>query len=104
MRNRMFYGNRTTEADLPYPVGDDQAYILDTGNDDIRSEGMSYGMMICVQMDKKPSSTICGNGQKPICNFKPDLQKAISRGRYQKMEVQKAHNRHLMAMSILPWL
>lgn len=29
------------------------AYILDTGNDDIRSEGMSYGMMIAVQMDHK---------------------------------------------------
>lgn len=50
--NRMFYGNATTEA-VYYPVGSDQAYILDTGNDDIRSEGMSYGMMICVQMDKK---------------------------------------------------
>ncbi len=50
--NRMFYGNSTTEA-VYYPVGSDQAYILDTGNDDIRSEGMSYGMMICVQMDKK---------------------------------------------------
>ena len=50
--NRMFYGNATTEA-VYYPVGNDQAYILDTGNDDIRSEGMSYGMMICVQMDKK---------------------------------------------------
>ena len=50
--NRMFYGNSTTEA-VYYPVGNDQAYILDTGNDDIRSEGMSYGMMICVQMDKK---------------------------------------------------
>lgn len=50
--NRMFYGNSTTEA-VYYPVGNDQAYILDTGNDDIRSEGMSYGMMICVQMNKK---------------------------------------------------
>jgi len=50
--NRLFYGDATTEA-VYYQVGDDQAYILDTGNDDIRSEGMSYGMMICVQMDKK---------------------------------------------------
>jgi oligosaccharide reducing-end xylanase len=29
------------------------AYILDVGNDDVRSEGMSYGMMIAVQMDRK---------------------------------------------------
>ncbi len=29
------------------------AYILDVANGDVRSEGVSYGMMICVQMDKK---------------------------------------------------
>jgi oligosaccharide reducing-end xylanase len=29
------------------------AYIVDINNDDIRSEGMSYGMMIAVQMDRK---------------------------------------------------
>ncbi|WNJ20062.1 glycosyl hydrolase family 8 [Pontibacter sp. G13] len=45
-------GNSATER-LYYEVGSDMAYILDTGNDDIRSEGMSYGMMICVQLDKK---------------------------------------------------
>ena len=28
-------------------------YILDVGNDDVRSEGMSYGMMIAVQMGRK---------------------------------------------------
>ena len=33
--------------------GRDTAYILDTGNLDVRTEGMSYGMMICVQLDKK---------------------------------------------------
>ena len=38
---------------LFYEVGDDMAYIPDTGNDDVRSEGMSYGMMLCVQLDKK---------------------------------------------------
>lgn len=35
-----------------YPEGD-MAYILDTGHNDVRSEGMSYGMMIAVQMNKK---------------------------------------------------
>jgi len=34
-------------------VGTDMAYIFDTGNSDVRTEGMSYGMMICVQLDKK---------------------------------------------------
>ncbi|MCM1263127.1 MAG: glycosyl hydrolase family 8 [Butyrivibrio sp.] len=38
---------------LYYPVGDDMAYIVDTGNNDARTEGMSYGMMLCVQLDMK---------------------------------------------------
>ena len=29
------------------------AYIYTADTDDVRSEGMSYGMMICVQMDKR---------------------------------------------------
>lgn len=33
--------------------GDDMGYMLDTGNDDARSEGMSYGMMMAVQMDRQ---------------------------------------------------
>ena len=36
-----------------YPVGSDMAYIEDIGNGDVRTEGMSYGMMIAVQLDKK---------------------------------------------------
>jgi endo-1,4-beta-D-glucanase Y len=48
-----FFVNGTTDQKLFYPVGTDMAYILDTGNGDIRSEGMSYGMMICVQLNKK---------------------------------------------------
>ncbi len=32
-------------------VGDDMAYIHDVGNNDVRTEGQSYGMMICVQLD-----------------------------------------------------
>jgi oligosaccharide reducing-end xylanase len=36
-----------------YPVGTDEAYILDSGNDDVRSEGMSYGMMTAVQAGRR---------------------------------------------------
>lgn len=36
-----------------FPVGDDMAYIEDTGNVDARTEGMSYGMMMSVQLDMK---------------------------------------------------
>jgi len=48
----LFYGDDKTER-VYYPVGDDMAYIQDIGNDDVRTEGMSYGMMIAVQMNKK---------------------------------------------------
>lgn len=50
--SHFFYGDTNNQA-VYYPVGTDEAYILDTGNGDVRSEGMSYGMMICVQMDKQ---------------------------------------------------
>lgn len=36
-----------------HEAGEDMAYLMDTGNLDVRTEGMSYGMMVCVQMDKK---------------------------------------------------
>ena len=48
---KLFYGN--DEERIYYPVGDDMAYIYTADTDDVRSEGMSYGMMICVQMNKK---------------------------------------------------
>ena len=41
------------EKTVYYEVGDSMGIILDTGNNDVRSEGMSYGMMISVQMDKR---------------------------------------------------
>lgn len=47
----LFYGGSDTK--IFYTSGEDEAYILDTGNGDVRSEGMSYGMMMCVQMDRK---------------------------------------------------
>lgn len=36
-----------------FEAGDSMAYISDIKNNDVRSEGMSYGMMIAVQFDKK---------------------------------------------------
>lgn len=38
---------------LYYEVPGDMAYIPDVNNNDVRSEGMSYGMMLCVQLDKQ---------------------------------------------------
>ena len=47
--NEVFYGpNR-----VYFEVGDSMGYVSDIKNHDARTEGMSYGMMIAVQMDKK---------------------------------------------------
>jgi oligosaccharide reducing-end xylanase len=50
--DQLFYGDDATER-VYYPVGSDMAYITDIANDDVRSEGISYGMMIAVQLNKK---------------------------------------------------
>lgn len=50
--SQLFYGKDDSER-VYYPVGADMAYIKDIGNKDVRTEGMSYGMMIAVQMNKK---------------------------------------------------
>ena len=49
--NVFFYGSE--EERIYHPVGDDMGYLEDTGNHDARTEGMSYGMMMCVQLDMK---------------------------------------------------
>jgi oligosaccharide reducing-end xylanase len=50
--DQLFYGNDDFER-VYYPAGEDMAYMQDIGNADVRSEGMSYGMMIAVQLDKQ---------------------------------------------------
>ena len=50
--NQLFYGDNRTQR-IYYPVEPDMAYIEDIGNRDVRTEGMSYGMMIAVQLNKK---------------------------------------------------
>ncbi len=47
----LFYGKEGER--IYYPVGDDMGFLTDTGNHDVRTEGMSYGMMMCVQLNKK---------------------------------------------------
>jgi endo-1,4-beta-D-glucanase Y len=52
----LFYGSNTDILSgkcVYFPVGTDEAYIYAFDSDDVRTEGMSYGMMICVQLDKK---------------------------------------------------
>ena len=47
----LFYGSE--DERIYHECGEDMAYIVDTGNLDARTEGMSYGMMMCVQTDHK---------------------------------------------------
>jgi len=49
---QLFYGTDGDER-IYFPVGTDEAYIADINDHDVRSEGMSYGMMIAVQMDRR---------------------------------------------------
>ncbi len=51
IKHFFFYGGENKQ--VYYPVGDDMGYIVDTGNNDVRTEGMSYGMMICLQLNMK---------------------------------------------------
>lgn len=49
---QLFAGDPDSEA-LYYPVAGDMAYVPDINNHDVRSEGLSYGMMIAVQLDRR---------------------------------------------------
>jgi len=49
IKQQFFYG----EDSFYHTAGDDMAYLEDTGNFDARTEGMSYGMMFCVQLGMK---------------------------------------------------
>ena len=49
---QLFYGDENSER-LYYPVPGEMAYVPDINNNDVRSEGLSYGMMIAVQMNKQ---------------------------------------------------
>ena len=48
--NQFFRGDENSQR-LFYPIAGDMAYIPDVANNDVRTEGLSYGMMICVQTD-----------------------------------------------------
>jgi oligosaccharide reducing-end xylanase len=54
---QLFHGDPATQA-VYYPAGSNAngplAYLTDIGNHDVRTEGMSYGMMVTVQLNHKP--------------------------------------------------
>ena len=64
---QLFHGDSATQT-LVYAAGANAngplAYLMDINNDDVRSEGMSYGMMIAVQLDRKPEFDALWNWSK----------------------------------------
>ncbi len=50
---KFFYGEDGGGWQIYKEVGSDMAYIHTVDTNDVRSEGMSYGMMVCVQLDMK---------------------------------------------------
>ncbi|WP_375102935.1 glycosyl hydrolase family 8 [Paenibacillus sp. RS8] len=66
--NDLFYGD--PKVRIYYPQDEDKSYILDTGNLDVRSEGMSYGMMMAVQMNKKDEFDRLWNFSKTFMQHK----------------------------------
>ncbi len=48
----LFFGDDQNQR-VYYPVEPDMGYMLDINNNDVRTEGMSYGMMIAVQRNEK---------------------------------------------------
>ncbi|KAA6347216.1 aldose 1-epimerase [termite gut metagenome] len=51
--NNIFYNLFEGPNKVYFEQGDSLAYISDLKNNDVRTEGMSYGMMVAVQFDKK---------------------------------------------------
>jgi len=64
---QLFHGDPQTQT-VYYDVGKNEngplAYLSDINNKDVRSEGMSYGMMIAVQMNKKAEFDALWNWSK----------------------------------------
>ncbi len=64
---QLFHGDPNTQA-VYYAAGSNAngalAYLSDINNHDVRTEGMSYGMMIALQLNKKPEFDALWNWAK----------------------------------------
>ena len=68
---QLFHGDPNTQT-VYFAAGENAngplAYVCDIHHNDVRSEGMSYGMMIAVQLDKKAEfDTIWNWGKSRNC-------------------------------------
>lgn len=60
------------QCSVYYLAGDDKAFIMDTGSNDVRTEGMSYGMMISVQLDRRDEFDRIWNWSKEYMAYGED--------------------------------
>jgi oligosaccharide reducing-end xylanase len=51
--NKAYYDVFEGPSKVYFEVGDSMAYVSDVKNKDARTEGLSYGMMVAVQLNKK---------------------------------------------------
>ena len=72
---QLFHGNPNDEAVMFGAGSNDNgplAYVVDVGNNDIRSEGMSYSMMIALEVDRKDDFNAIWNWAKSyMCHNDP---------------------------------
>ena len=70
---QLFHGDPDTQT-VYYAAGRNTngplAYLTDINSKDVRSEGMSYGMMIAVQLDKKAEFDALWNWSKTFIDRK----------------------------------
>ena len=60
------------QCSVYYLADDDKAFIMDTGSNDVRTEGMSYGMMISVQLDRRDEFDRLWNWSKEYMAYGED--------------------------------
>jgi len=63
-----------------FEVGDSMAYVSDLKNHDARTEGLSYGMMVAVQLNKKDVFDRLCAGPKNICSIREVPEMVILHG------------------------
>ena len=91
-----FYGPE--DERIYHPAGEDMGYLMDTGNYDARTEGMSYGSLI-----KKKNSTASGSGHVLICGWTKAGAKDILHGHAVLTEREMQTARHRTERNFLPW-
>lgn len=89
---------------LYFPVGDDMAYIEDTGNNDARTEGMSYGMMLCVQLDMKEEFDRIWKWAKTYMYMEEGENEGYFAWSCQTDGTKNSYGRLQTVRNILPWL